>query len=233
MDRDSLELFLSNGLSLEEIGKRLGRHPSTVGYWVKKYGLEAPNRERHLPRGALAAADLSVLAEEGMTLREIAAATGRSVATVRHWMRRYGIKTRNRRGPRRGQAAVAARREGKAVIRQECSRHGLTEFYLEGRGYYRCRRCRAEAVVRRRRKVKAILVAEAGGCCVLCGYDESPRVLEFHHLDPAQKSFGLAAGGPTLSLERMRAEARKCVLLCSNCHAAVELGLKELPALAA
>ncbi|HVP02814.1 MAG TPA: hypothetical protein VMT10_09610 [Solirubrobacteraceae bacterium] len=30
----------------------------------------------------------------------------------------------------------------------------------------------------------------------------------------------------------MRAEARKCVLLCANCHAEVEAGETALPALA-
>ena len=30
--------------------------------------------------------------------------------------------------------------------------------------------------------------------------------------------------GVTLSLDSLRAEARKCVLLCSNCHAEVEAG---------
>jgi ribosomal protein L30E len=52
--------------------------------------------------------------------------------------------------------------------------------------------------------------------------------LHFHHIDPATKSFGLARRGITRSLERVRAEAAKCVLLCSNCHAEVEAGLVAL-----
>jgi hypothetical protein len=103
-----------------------------------------------------------------------------------------------------------------------CARHGETEFVLDGRGYYRCRRCRAEAVSRRRRKVKRILVEEAGGRCFRCGYCRTMRALHFHHLDPASKRFELNARGVALSLESLRAEARKCVLLCSNCHAEVE-----------
>jgi hypothetical protein len=83
-------------------------------------------------------------------------------------------------------------------------------------------------VSRRRRKVKAILVTEAGGSCVLCGYDRHIGALEFHHLDPAQKKFGLSMGGLARSLERARAEARKCVLLCANCHAEVEAGAADL-----
>jgi hypothetical protein len=49
--------------------------------------------------------------------------------------------------------------------------HGVTEFWLEGRGYYRCKRCRMDRVNQRRRKIKRILAAEAGGRCSVCGYD--------------------------------------------------------------
>jgi ferredoxin len=81
---------------------------------------------------------------------------------------------------------------------------------------------RSRAVVRRRRQVKAILVAEAGGACDRCGYDGSPAALQFHHRDPATKAFGLSQPGVTRSLQRSREEARKCALLCANCHAEVE-----------
>ena len=105
----------------------------------------------------------------------------------------------------------------------------MSEFFLEGRGYYRCTRCRQEAVVRRRRKVKALLVAESGGKCQVCGYDRYVGALHFHHLDPSEKRFQLSFAGMTRSLEAMRTEARKCVLLCSNCHAEVEAELLSLP----
>jgi hypothetical protein len=77
--------------------------------------------------------------------------------------------------------------------------------------------------------VKEVLVSEAGGRCVLCGYSRAVRALEFRHLDPAVKRFGLSSGGITMSLEAARAEAAKCVLLCSNCHAEVEDGITDLP----
>ena len=115
------------------------------------------------------------------------------------------------------------------VIR-ECRRHGAQRFVLEGRGYYRCTRCRMERVAQWRRNAKEKLVAEAGGRCALCGYDRYIGALQFHHLDPSQKAFGLSVRGITRSMAKLRAEARKCVLLCSNCHAEVEGGLQELGA---
>jgi hypothetical protein len=101
---------------------------------------------------------------------------------------------------------------------------------LEGRGYYRCTRCRARQVSNRRRKVKRILVAEAGGRCLVCGYDRHPAALEFHHLDPAAKSFNLSLRGVTRKIDALREEARKCVLLCANCHAEVEAGVTAVEA---
>jgi hypothetical protein len=77
--------------------------------------------------------------------------------------------------------------------------------------------------------LKAILVKEAGGRCLICGYDRDPRALEFHRLDPNDKRLGLSGHGMTLSLAILRAEAAKCVLLCSNCHAEVENEVTALP----
>lgn len=69
---------------------------------------------------------------------------------------------------------------------------------------------------------------EAGGRCVICGYDRHIGALHFHHLDPDQKSFSIAHGGITRSLARAREEVKKCVLLCANCHAEVEAGYATL-----
>jgi Helix-turn-helix domain len=88
----------------------------------------------------------------------------------------------------------------------------------------------SSAVIRRRRRVKATLVAEAGGACDRCGYDRSLAALHFHHDDPTTKAFGLSESGITRSLARARDEARKCTLLCANCHAEVEALGANLPA---
>jgi hypothetical protein len=72
-------------------------------------------------------------------------------------------------------------------------------------------------------------VAEAGGCCIACGYSACPAALQFHHVDPSQKSFIVSREGATRGMAEARAEAQKCVLLCANCHAEVEVGFRELP----
>ena len=52
--------------------------------------------------------------------------------------------------------------------------------------------------------------------------------LQFHHRDGNGKAFGLAEGGLTRSLEALRGEAAKCVLLCANCHSEVEAGIVKI-----
>jgi len=111
-----------------------------------------------------------------------------------------------------------------------CRTHGRTEFVLEGRGYYRCKRCRQQRVVEWRRRARLTLIEEAGGACLICGYDGYVGALHFHHLDPEAKEFGISRRGFTRSIQKMREEAAKCVLLCSNCHAEVEAGRATLPA---
>lgn len=51
MDKESLRLLLAQGLSVEKIAKRFGKHPSTVSYWMKKHDLETPNREKYAAKG--------------------------------------------------------------------------------------------------------------------------------------------------------------------------------------
>lgn len=107
---------------------------------------------------------------------------------------------------------------GKKTIMRTCDKHGYTEFSLRKDGVYRCKKCAADAVQKRRKKLKEELVAYKGGKCEICGYDECIAALEFHHLDPTQKEFGIGANGITRSLESLKKEADKCLLLCCNCH---------------
>jgi DNA-binding transcriptional ArsR family regulator len=219
VEKAVLERYLAEGLSLERIGALIDRHPTTVAYWLQKHGLTAVNRDKYAPKGGLARNELEPLIAEGLSLREIGDRLGVSISTVRHWLCRYGLRTLTRAGPDRPDR-----------IRRRCRRHGMTTFVAQGKHrYYRCRRCRSEDVAARRRRVKAILVSEAGGRCMICGYDTHPGALEFHHLDPARKEFELSLRGVTRSIARIREEARKCVLLCANCHAEVEGGVAELP----
>jgi DNA-directed RNA polymerase subunit RPC12/RpoP len=196
---------------------------------MEKHGLEAVNRDKHAAKGEIDFERLQALVNQGLSITELAEALQRSKATIRHWLERYGLQTvlSARRSAVRAAVAVSERPPERLVL--HCRVHGDTDFVREGSGYFRCARCRSASVMRHRRRLKEQLVAEAGGRCLLCGYDKRPRALEFHHIDPKLKRFALSRKGITLSIEALRAEARKCVLLCSNCHAEVEDETVALP----
>ena len=73
---------------------------------------------------------------------------------------------------------------------------------------------RTETQKLRRRARRQELVEYLGGSCVGCGATES---LQFDHLDRQDKSFCI---GKALdySMDRLKAEADKCQLLCYTCH---------------
>lgn len=54
--------------------------------------------------------------------------------------------------------------------------------------------------------------------CTHCGLTNI-RVLEFHHVDPETKECTVCSlMYRSCSLERVKAEVAKCVVLCANCH---------------
>lgn len=113
------------------------------------------------------------------------------------------------------------------IITKTCKHHGTTDFVKET-DRYRCRKCRSEAVTRRRKKLKQKLVEHFGGACTECGYDACVQALEFHHPED-DKEFGIASKGMTYAYSRMLEEASKCVLLCCRCHREVHAGLRKIP----
>ena len=79
----------------------------------------------------------------------------------------------------------------------------------------------AEAQRYKKRKVKSILIDYKGGKCSICGYDKCQGALQFHHLDPKEKEFTFShvnLNDTNFSIEKMKEEADKCILVCANCH---------------
>ncbi len=74
---------------------------------------------------------------------------------------------------------------------------------------------RSKGMIYRREK-KEILIEYKGGKCQKCGYDKCPDALQFHHIDANTKVIEI--GGFRHTLDKLKAEADKCTLLCSNCH---------------
>lgn len=71
--------------------------------------------------------------------------------------------------------------------------------------------------------------AYKGNKCQCCGYDNYIGALEFHHVDPQQKDFGVASKGYTHSWDKVKQEIQKCVLVCANCHREIHAGVRQCP----
>ena len=227
MQKAFLEQCLAEGMSLEAIGKRSGKHESTVSYWLKKHGLVAAGKETHAPKGKVDPQRLKELVEQGASIQEMSDEFGAGRSTIRYWLRKLGLETERATRLRESRAAC---QEGVRRTYFRCRKHGHTAFYARPEGGFRCGRCSSEAVSKRRRSLKRKLVEEAGGRCALCGFDGHPAALQFHHLDPSPTAFHLSEGGLSRGIKQSRVEMEKCVLLCANCHAQVEVGAKSVSA---
>jgi len=78
-----------------------------------------------------------------------------------------------------------------------------------------------EAQKKRGLKRKIDLISAFGGRCSICGYNDNLAALTFHHSEQG-KEFKLDMRSlSNRTLSSVLAEAKKCTLLCHNCHAEV------------
>jgi transposase-like protein len=225
MELNWLARRLDDGASYEAIAREAGCSPSKVSYWAAKHGLSSAHTRRHAARGGIDEQLLRQMVGEGASIRAIARAMDRGPSTIRHWLAKLELRTPAAVRVAEGRVA---RESGVKEPILTCPAHGATRHVRRDDGF-RCAQCRSDHVTERRRRVKLQLVQEAGGACSICGYDRYPGALQFHHADPTVKAFGISGRGVTRALEAARAEARKCILLCANCHAEVERGITDLP----
>lgn len=81
---------------------------------------------------------------------------------------------------------------------------------------------------KRRDKIKEMAIEYKGGKCQICGYDKCKGALEFHHLNPEEKDFGIGAKGYTRAWDTVKQELDKCIMVCANCHREIHNGLVDL-----
>lgn len=84
----------------------------------------------------------------------------------------------------------------------------------------------SESVILWRKRTKIKLIEYKGGKCEICGYDKCVRAMEFHHLDTEKKDFTISS--KSLSFEKLKMEADKCILVCSNCHCEIHDGIVKV-----
>lgn len=72
------------------------------------------------------------------------------------------------------------------------------------------------------------MIKVKGDKCCICGFNAFQDALEFHHVNPSNKSYQLSSGNCYNLLSDLQ-EVRKCALVCSNCHKGLHGGYLTLP----
>jgi hypothetical protein len=68
-----------------------------------------------------------------------------------------------------------------------------------------------------KRKLEAIKIK--GGGCEKCGYAKNIAALDFHHINPEEKTSKLDLRHfSNNNIDKLELELNKCQLLCANCH---------------
>lgn len=81
-----------------------------------------------------------------------------------------------------------------------------------------------------RRLVKNKIVQLKGNKCAVCGKTYPNAVYDLHHLNSEDKEFNLGNKTSTVKLDKVLAEADKCILVCANCHRMIHSGDVQIDA---
>lgn len=97
----------------------------------------------------------------------------------------------------------------------------LTDFNIRNKqkNTYRseCKQCHNDIVKRRYYYLKNVVNEYKKDGCAKCG-EKRIYVLDFHHIDPSTKDNTITRMSTKYSLDRLKKEIDKCVVLCANCH---------------
>lgn len=85
----------------------------------------------------------------------------------------------------------------------------------QGKNRARCGSCNTKI---RRFRAKAAAINYLGGKCKKCSWHGNQAALQFHHKNSSEKDF-VIGNVANKNWETIKAELKKCVLLCANCHA--------------
>lgn len=91
-----------------------------------------------------------------------------------------------------------------------------------------CEAHKKSTVPEYRKRIKVSLVEAFQHKCCICGLEDDPCLYDFHHLIPEEKEFGIGNGTTTRSKQAYADEAKKCIMVCGNCHRRIENKLIDL-----
>ena len=87
----------------------------------------------------------------------------------------------------------------------------------------------SQTVIEFVKRRKNNLIKVFNGKCCICGFDKWQSALEFHHVNPEEKSFSITAETTTKAIEKQLEELKKCILVCANCHRGIHSNNINIP----
>ena len=141
------------------------------------------------------------LIDEGKSQREIAKELSLSQSGIRHWLRKYDLKSKNEKYNKRT-----------GCVNKYCVLCG-NEMKNNPNNRTKCNACFTRI---RRYRTKKKAVEYLGGVCVNCGWSGNIAAFEFHHIND-KKEFAIGSAS-NKSWKIVEKELDKCELLCSICH---------------
>lgn len=155
---------------------------------------------------------LENLVEKGFSSYQIADKLECSQTNIRYWLNKFELTTKKNITKNITNSKVCPSCNADKELKEFYSKRGK----IGGSSY--CKLCSKEEGRERARKFKLKCVNYKGGKCEKCGYDKYIGALEFHHIDPKQKDFGMANVKQHSFNDKIKNELDKCIMVCSNCH---------------
>ena len=129
---------------------------------------------------------------------------------------------------------MAGKKPVRQTILRECKIHGRCKHSVLLSGRIKCRKCQQEyqrkyyisnkkyykdkAKLKFEFVIKFIQRVKTVSSCKLCG-ESRWWVLDFHHRNPTDKSYAISTmANEGFGVAMVKAELRKCDVLCANCH---------------
>tara|TARA_R110002153_G_scaffold149734_1_gene301298 strand:- start:860 stop:1390 length:531 start_codon:yes stop_codon:yes gene_type:complete len=163
-----------------------------------------------------------------MSQRDLAEGLGVSQSNIRYWLKKHNLSTNNNQYNKGSRDSLPDRK-----ICSKCKKDKPnSEFWKRNNRDYQfhsmCKDCNLKDKLSRQRTFKQECVDYKGGGCQCCGYNKCNNALDFHHIDPKTKKFGIAKQRRTKVTEEIKEELDKCALVCSNCHREIHAGVIKL-----
>jgi protein-arginine kinase activator protein McsA len=114
---------------------------------------------------------------------------------------------------------------------KECARSKQQEWYYKSKENQKrnIRRSNINSEKKRLFLARFIKRVKLRFGCKLCRYKRCSSALDFHHLDPSTKEYGISKMvNDKMSIHLIKKEMRKCIVVCGNCHKEIHENVTEI-----